>query len=311
MSHQGTIPLPPEFDWAAYVGHPANGGLRSFSEAEAVYHYQMHGKAEGRICNSIDCRDSFLRLIPADATLLEIGPFCWPAFRTAEHRVRYLDAHSTDELRNKARQVEGADLSNVPNIDYLWTGEPYKSLIRDQTFDIAYSSHNIEHQTCLVSHLNDVASVLREHGRYFLVIPDKRYCFDHYLPESTMVDILDAFITRRRRHSLRNLIRDRVLLTHNDRARHWMGDHGPDPRTNQMSGPATRGILDQLETIVRRMQIEDPYIDTHAWQFTPDIFRHLVDALCAAGLVPFQTERVYQTLFGSFEFYAVLRAVQR
>jgi len=53
--------------------------------------------------------------------------------------------------------------------------------------------------------------------------------------------------------------------------------------------------------------VPETYIDTHAWQFVPESFGLLMRTLKAAGLTPFEVERVYPTLRLSNEFYAVLR----
>ena len=47
------------------------------------------------------------------------------------------------------------------------------------------------------------------------------------------------------------------------------------------------------------------YVDVHAWQFTPESFRSIVTEL--GDVVPFQVERVYNTLRDRNEFGAILR----
>ena len=139
--------------------------------------------------------------------------------------------------------------------------------------------------------------------RFFLIIPDRRYCFDHYLSESTIADVLDAFIERRRHHSARSILEHRLMLTHNEASAHWAGDHGPDPRRRAPDADLVGRINDNLKVLTTH----DQYVDTHAWQFVPDSFAQLIGTLNAAGLIPFEAERVYPTLWSSNEFYAVLR----
>jgi predicted SAM-dependent methyltransferase len=57
-----------------------------------------------------------------------------------------------------------------------------------EQFDIAFSSHVIEHTLDFIKHLNQVCDILKNNGHYFLFVPDKRYCFDYFSPESTMPD---------------------------------------------------------------------------------------------------------------------------
>ena len=301
MRDSGAGELPLEYDYEKYVGHPSNQGLRKFNEAEARFHYQAHGRAEGRVCSAIDNRAAFLGLVSPDYALLEIGPFCTPAFRAPRYRVAYLDAFSTDELRELARGMAWADAARVPEIDFVWKGQRYRELI-GREFELVFSSHNIEHQPCLVTHLEDVASVMRRGGRFMLAIPDKRYCFDHFLPESTIAEVLDAFLSGRRDHAARSLVQGRMMHTHNEAGRHWQGDHGDDPTRRALDDD----IVASVRQVIAEYRARTGYLDAHAWQFTPASFRLLMQVLARAGLVSLTVERVYETLNGSNEFYAVL-----
>ncbi len=84
---------------------------------------------------------------------------------------------------------------------------------------MVFSSHNIEHQPCLITHLAEVASLMRTGGWFLLAIPDKRYCFDHLLPESTITDVLEPFLSGRRDHAVRSLVQGRMMHTHNEAGR--------------------------------------------------------------------------------------------
>lgn len=295
-------PFPAEFDAALYVGHPANTDLAGFGPDEARTHYQRYGQNAGRICGAVEARKHFLALIPKDVALLEIGPFCNPCFRRPHHDVRYLDAFTSEELRAQVRKLGWPLEDKVPEIDYVWSGGSYQSLI-DERFDVVFSSHNIEHQPCLVTHLNDVASLLRPGGRFFLNVPDKRYCFDHFRPESTIVEALDAYAERRTRHTARMVLAGRMLLTHNQPDAHWRGEHGNDPRKRVVDAAYARNVRTQLDVLTR----QTGYVDAHAWQFTPDSFRLLIDLLHAANLITLGIERVYPTVRPYNEFHAILR----
>ena len=293
--------LPPEFDPACYAALPHGADLAGRDPATLAAHYQAYGAAEGRPCSAVTSRAAFLTLLPAAGPLLEIGPFCapWPAEHRAE-KVSYLDIMPTAALRATAATLPWADADRVPEIDYVWRGEPYRALIRER-FDTILSSHCIEHQPCLVTHLTDLASVLTPAGRVFLVIPDHRYAFDHYLPTSTLADVLAAYAAATPRHAPRSVIAQHLWQTHNDPAAHWHGDHGPTP--DDAADPALPGRVAAALAALR-----DPILahDLHAWQFTPSSFRAMIDALAIAGLSPLRIERLYPTLRDRGEFYAVL-----
>jgi predicted SAM-dependent methyltransferase len=299
--------LAPEFEYQTYISHPLNADLYALDNVAATRHYREFGEDEGRVCSRIDGRGPFKALIPPSLELLEIGPFCIPSFTRPEYNVRFLDAFDQQTLQREAAKYDWGNPANVPYIDYVWKGESYRSLI-DADFGAVYSSHNIEHQPCLVSHLKDVASVLKPNGRFFLTIPDRRYSFDHFLPDTTIAEVIDAYVSRRTVHTTRNIVLHQSLLCHNDPDRHWLGDHGDDPSQKAIEA----GRIGLIQNCLERMQSaanngQAPYIDAHAWQFTPTSFKNLVAILRAMKLTQFAIERIYPTLRPANEFYAVLR----
>lgn len=295
------VPFPEEFEVTVY--REQNEGLGHLDDASLKFHYEAHGKAEGRRCSRVTDRASFLSFVPRGLEILEIGPFWPPAFRRPEHRVWYVDVLDREGLQKKAATDPNSRGAVIPEIDFIWKGEPYRELTRRE-FDVVFSCHNIEHQPDLVAHLQDVASVLRPGGLFLLVIPDKRYCFDHFLPESTIAQVVEAHVYRRRQHSLATLLTDRLMHTHNEPAEHWAGRHRRDPRFAQDIGPHR---VNAVREVLEASLVRSDYIDAHAWQFTPDSFRLVVADLVQLGRTPLKPIRAYQTAFGSFEFYAILQ----
>ena len=285
------IQLPPTLDLPIYRAR--NPDVAAFTDDQLRTHYAAHGIAEGRESNALATRKDFAALIPPKADALEIGPFYSPVLRSRQ--TRYFDILSQADLIARAKQIGVADPA-VPKIDFI-SGTGDLSGIKLQ-FDIVLSSHCIEHQPDLIAHLRQVEALLREGGRYFLLIPDKRYCFDHFLPSSTAADILDAHQHAARVHSLRNVINHRAFTTHNDGKRHWAGDHG----TYLDNHP------DRVRAAVAEYQAHPGgYIDVHAWFFTPDSLCELLATLHALGLTRLTMERVYPTRRHAIEFWMVLR----
>jgi len=295
------IELPLEFNASLYKERHED--LQRMTDEESLQHYLDHGKGEGRICSIVDSRHAFIKFSESCSSVLEIGPFFNPALSKSNTNVKYLDFCSTTELEERAKDIPGADLKAIPTIDYVWGGERYTDLISER-FDAVFSSHNIEHQPSLVHHLNEVSSVLKRGGRYFLAIPDKRYCFDHYMPETNLAEILNAYLEKRDRHSARSVLLHRFYTVHNDPVRHWQGDHDEDPfEFYRTSANMPSGIEPSLDEI----RNSNGYIDTHAWFFTPDSFRSICVQLKKLGLIQGAVERVYNTVKNSNEFYAVLK----
>ncbi len=287
--------LPPEFDTHVYRNNYPD--LRHLDDVGLEAHYREYGKHEGRSGSHIDNRSVFFDLLDKHSTILEIGPLANPSVRGSN--VKYFDVVGTDALKVKAR-ANGLNPDTCPNIDYM--SETGDLRVIDEQFDVVVSSHAIEHQPDLIRHLHGVARILKQHGCYFLAIPDKRYCFDHFIPESGIAEVLGAYAREARLHDAQNIIRHLTSTTHNDAMRHWCGDHGtPAWKSNPQ-------LIDLALTHVARTA--GTYSDTHAWQFTPDSFRELMQVLSDIGLSHFGVQRVYSTIRGALEFYAVLEKVR-
>jgi len=301
MSAGATDELPPEFDPELYVTHPANTDLRGLDADQARHHYDHYGRAEGRYCSAVDGREAFLGLIPSGGTLLYIDSFFAPGVDLADRAVRRLAGRTIDELR-EAAQLVGADPASVPDIDLVWRGEPYRELTQER-FEAVLGLHSLERQPCLITHLSDVASVLKPGARYFMAIADRRFGAAHYLPDSLLPDLLEAFAVRRTRHVARNVIANRLMATHDHAAAHWAGLHGPDPRGRAADDP----LRQEIATLLRLLRAGTPDAATLAWHVTPESFQYLIDALAMLGLSPFRIERLYWTINPYNAFYAVLR----
>lgn len=283
--------FPPEYDAGIYRAlHP---DLAAMPDGALLQHYLAHGRAEGRRPHALPDRDAFVGLVPPGASVLEIGPFNRPV--VAGPGVRYFDVLSQDGLRQRATAF-GMPPDGVPRIDHVSaTGD--LSVIAGEVFDVVVSSHCIEHQPDLVRHLNDVARLLAPGGHYLLMVPDKRFCFDHYLADSTIAGVLDAHRAGLRTHALRSVIEHRVLTTHNDPVAHWEGRHGP-------------AVADQAGRVAAALREYDAaaggYLDVHAWIFTPESFRRLTALLQALGVTTLAPVRVYAGLRAMNEFWAIL-----
>lgn len=237
-------------------------------------------------------RTEFVRLIPHDAEALEIGPFYTPLLTGPA--VRYFDVMDHAALRERAVRLGKPTERIPPRIHYV---EPHGDLsIVTERFDFVLSSHVIEHQPDLIGHLRDVARILRPKGKYLALIPDRRYCLDHFIAPSTIADVIDAHVAERRAPTLRARLQHVALTTHNDRRRHWRGDHG---RPNL--------DLDRIRRTVAEYRADsERYVDVHAWHFEPDSFDSLMSLSNALGLSPFHAVKIYPTMPGQNEFWAVL-----
>jgi hypothetical protein len=145
----------------------------------------------------------------------------------------------------------------------------------------------------------DVERLLSAGGKYYLLIPDKRYSFDNRIAESNIAEIVGAHFEGRRVHTLASVIEHRALTTRNDRATHW-GDRGAAP-------PLEEHARRILAAIAEWGGSKGGYLDVHAWQFTPASFRDTISILNAMRFINLEVEEMFETPPEGIEFTAILR----
>jgi SAM-dependent methyltransferase len=272
-----------------------NSDLAAFSDDDLRRHFLDCGLDEGRPGAAQAAREVFLTDLPQDGPVLEIGPFHAPS--VTGKNVKYADVLTTEQLRERAISL-GHSADQCPHIDFHLPDFSISSI--DQKFSAVVSSHCIEHQPDLVQHLIDVEGLLLPGGKYFLMIPDKRFCFDHFLSESSIADVVSAHERKLKVHDISSIIEHWALTTHNDPCLHWAGDHGRQ-RIEDSIRPLEVAIAD-------RRASPGTYIDVHAWQFTPGSFYQIIDLLNRLNLISFRPQAVYNTVHNRNEFCAVLGA---
>jgi len=264
--------------------------LQGLRENELINHYINHGQHEGRMPSSYS-QSSFISSIPKNSSCLEIGPFTTP--KLIGKNVKYLDVLTTNELIDRAKKL-GMNTNNIPNISFV--GSDIQSLGINEKFDLVFSSHLIEHQPDLIKHLNDVYSILKEKGSYYLIVPDMRYCFDHFMDQTRTHEIICAHFEKRTRHTIKSLIEHRLMLTHNDSKKHWMGD----------SGGKSNYCANDLEKVRQEFYESEKYIDVHSWYFTPESLYRILEKLFELKLINLKIKRIFPTIKYSNEFFCIL-----
>lgn len=237
--------------------------------------------------------NSFAKIIPSNAKSLEIGPFQNPML--IGDNVKYFDIYTTEEIVSSLAIKHNRDASRTPNIDYV-SPEADLSII-DEKFEIVFSSHVIEHQPDLITHLHHIDRLLTQHGKYYTVIPDKRYCFDHYLTQSTIPEVIAAYYQKAVRHSFLNQLKASCFTTHSNPRKHFLGLHKP---LEQKLTPQN------IEHSYSNYCTSQGYVDCHAWFFTPRSFKKIINQLNKLGYISFKVEKIYPTFPGKLEFYAIL-----
>ena len=199
-------------------------------------------------------RDQILNRLLELERVLEIGPFDRPLLQG--NNVSYLDALSTDELRDRAHKIEDRDPAGVPEIDFVGTDGVQKATNHCK-FDAIISAHLIEHQPDLIGHIEDILCSLVPGGIYVAIMPDKFKCFDYYLPESEIPEILAAYYEHRIKPGLRSVIEHRAFTDHN-----FNSLDSVNPLRS-----STKERTAQIQDAVQEWQ-NSVYVDVHVWQFS-------------------------------------------
>ena len=291
---------PLEFDAATYRSLYVD--LKDLTDIQLRVHYNVHGRREGRRAHSLATRDHFAGLV-GTARALEIGPFTRPLL--VGPNVAYADIYSTAQLRELAPKFD-LQPEDVPEI--TWVTAPGDLSGVTERFDWVFSGHVIEHQPNLVGHLQQVSQMLDDNGRYLVLAPDYRYCFDHFMRPSTISQVLDAYARKISMHDPVSLIASRLTRAHNDSIRHWAGDHGD--REIHPVFPEHDRITRLKLALEQAMFAPETLNNEHAWFFTPDTFAAIIRDLCDLELIDLELERLYPTLRNTLEFWAILRKVQ-
>jgi len=281
--------FPPELDVSTYRNFHRD--LLELNDIQLIKHWETFGLLEGRTASKVQDRISLLSLLQSCKSILEIGVFDSPSLeflREEGRTIHYADWLDKESLMRRAATIPGRHPEKVPDIEYVLSNG-YAQIVTQ--YEAIISHHCIEHQPNLVQHLIDVRSKLNFGGWYLFSVPDKRRCFDHFIPESTILDVVEAFYGQRQKPSLKSVLEHRCFTRHD-----YMTS--ADPFIS--ASPELRACLD---TAFMEFSRSD-YVDTHCWQFTPYGFKQLYNQLLSLGLVP--SYRDFCVYCAGSEFYVAL-----
>ena len=260
--------------------------------------WQASPKTEGLLIGEItefkfSHRDDFLSLLKNFNSMLEIGCFDKPSLeqfrKNKDVIISYADWLSKEELQERASKIEGRNKDEVPEIKYV-LAKGYEQI--NFNYEAVVSHHCIEHQPNLVTHFNEIYKIIKNKGTYFASIPNKNECFDHFLPESNILDVVVAFFEKRTKPALKSVIEHRAFTSHN-----WLKDENPFESLNPYRMDLYKQNFDEF--------INSNYVDVHCWQFTPESFHLIMNQLHILGLInPISNLEIYPN---NGEFYITLK----
>lgn len=250
-------------------------------------------------------RPEFCALIPAGATMLEIGPYAKPVYRRPQHNVYYADMYSIEQIKQNVSLFGHANINELPDtIHIVMDPAARPTFLSDLKVDYIFSSHNIEHIPDIINHLQEVASLAAsKNTKYHLAIPDKRYCFDHWQALTHFPKMIHAYRNQAVKNTYQSVLENTVFMSHNESGIHWRGEHGDDPFVY----PAPDSFIQKIRDCMAKADaVNTEYVDAHNWRFVPASFFYNIDILTKLNLIPWKVTRVYETARGSNEFFAIL-----
>ncbi len=255
------------------------------------------------VLNGINSReDKIFYLLDKKGKGLEIGPSHNPiAPKKKGFDVDILDHASATDLREKY-QGHGINLDNIEEVDFVWRGEPLHELIGDNDcYKWIIASHVIEHVPDLISYLQQFEALLEKDGLLSLVVPDKRYCFDHFTPVSTTGDLLDAYINKRIKPS------PGQVFDHFSNASKKQGNIAWGADATGAAADALVHTFPEAKALWNKSETTSEYIDVHCWRFTPASFNLIISDLLRLGLINMEVKVEFGT--NGCEFYVTLGKV--
>lgn len=232
---------------------------------------------------------------------VEIGPLDRPIITPAMGRVLYVDHADTESLRAKYAGDAGVRASAIVDIDCVWDEHGLGSLVRRHgPVDYVVASHVIEHVPDLIGWLQAIGRALTPAGEIRLVVPDKRFCFDHHRSESTLADLLSAHSAGERMPSLARIADYFLHVVDVEAADVWAGRPPPPPVIDA-------GRYRWAEGICREVRESGRYQDVHCWVFTPRRFCLLLADLVAFGVLQLECTMFRDTERDGLEFLVGMR----
>ena len=282
-----------DFDYGIYRNYE---DLKLMDKLALEDHFLNFGIQEGRAFNSVKDRKDFVDLVSKEGKMLEIGPLDNPQLNHQSPNYYSLDVFDKEQLTKNYIDHPNVNKEKIIEPSYVIVNNDYSQI--KEKFNTVFSCHSIEHMPCVVTFLNNIENLLSEDGYGYLIVPDKRYCFDHFKRESEIYDVLQLFYEKNTRPRLSANLKMLTQSTHNDCIAHWNNDHGEINSENALL-QLYHGILTQYNT--------GEYIDSHVSHFTPQSFMQIVNSLNNLKLINLKIHKIYHTLTNSNEFYVILK----
>lgn len=242
-------------------------------------------------------------VVPHGRTGVELGPLSRPIVLKSDGNVLYADHLSTEGLRHQYRDhpTLGPDgIEGIVPVDVvLGEGGLPRALGSRGPVDYIVASHVVEHVPDAIGWLRECGEALNEGGVFCLMVPDKRFTFDHFRTPTSVGALVAAHLLRLRTPPPEAVYEHFARACEVDVPATWRGQRVPDRPI--VGGPPA--ALDATATAVASGR----HIDVHCTVFTPYSFGRVLTELLALDLLPFECAALEPTRPCKSEFFVLLR----
>lgn len=225
---------------------------------------------------------------------LEIGPGYNPILPKRSGWNVLSDDHADQAGLIEKYRLLGVDTNGIEPVDIVWCGGAlHEAIPKDLLgqFDFCLASHVIEHIPNPIAFIQSMARLLKPGGVLSLAIPDKRFTFDFFQPITSTADWLHAWKRGATVHSRRAIFQHIAYTVHLSGAITW----GRFERLSSLAlfTPDPRAAFDAFEQ--GGEEAGSPYVDCHAWHFTPASFALTLLELSYLELIPMTVKVTFPT----------------
>ncbi|WP_308620550.1 methyltransferase domain-containing protein [uncultured Desulfovibrio sp.] len=232
---------------------------------------------------------------------IEIGGGYRPLFRKKDgYNIFTIDYASKDELISIVKKDPALSgmLNNFEDVDAIDDGSEFTDLLslEKRSIDYIVGVHNFEHIPNPIHFLQRCEMALKDSGRLFLIIPDRRGTFDYFRPYTSIGQWIDAYKENRKVHSFSSLYD--MFAYHTD----GNGDYGA---VNFIHTPI------EADKLVNELYNPNKYLDNHGFVYTPSSFIFLTTFIHLLGLTQLRINQILTPENSNFEFLAILDKVSK
>lgn len=234
--------------------------------------------------------------------VIEIGALCRPLIDREKADVFYVDYADRTFLQARYRDDPNVDIEKIVETDGVWGDRKLKEVVG--TFgpvDAVIASHVAEHVPDLIGWLCEIGEVLKPNGVIGLAVPDMRFTFDRFRQLSSLTDLLENHLLRRRIPSVRQVIDHVIHVQAENTAR--------SVHIGTASTPKALSVNDLMgvRSLVEDISVCGSYHDVHCNIFNPLSFATLMHQVVSLDLVRLRCGLFFDTELNQNEFFVRLQ----